>query len=88
MFFQCPGAANLRTPTITLKKCPQCGEEIEVFSNDTAVKCSGCGFTVYNDLLSCAQWCKQARECLGDEMYRKLMEQEKSPDGKESSSRT
>jgi hypothetical protein len=27
----CPGAANLRTPTLTIRKCPQYGEEAEVF---------------------------------------------------------
>ena len=27
MLDHCPGAANLRTPTLTIKKCPQCGEE-------------------------------------------------------------
>ena len=53
-------------------KCPQCGEEIEIFSNDVSVKCGRCGFTVYNDILSCVQWCKYARECVGEETYRKL----------------
>ncbi|HON80942.1 MAG TPA: hypothetical protein PLN56_01590 [Methanoregulaceae archaeon] len=72
MLDRCPGAANIRTPTLAIKKCPQCGEEIEVFSNDVSVKCSRCGFTVYNDLLSCVQWCKYARECVGEETYRKL----------------
>jgi ribosomal protein S27AE len=74
MLYRCPGAANIRTPTLTVRKCPQCGEGIEIFSNDIAVKCSRCGFTVYNDIQSCIRWCKEARECLGDEMYRKLME--------------
>ena len=72
MHDRCPGAANIRTPTLTIKKCPRCGEEIEVFSNDVSVKCSRCGFTVYNDILSCVQWCKYARECVGEETYRKL----------------
>lgn len=77
MFDRCPGAANIRTPTLTIKKCPQCGEEIEIFSNDVSVKCSRCGFTVYNDILSCVQWCKYARECVGEETYRKLTEKKK-----------
>ena len=63
----CPGAANLRTPTLTIKKCPQCGEEVELFSNDISVKCSGCGFVVYNDIESCIQWCRHAKECVGEE---------------------
>jgi hypothetical protein len=33
--------------------------------------------TVYNDSLSCVQWCKYARECVGEETYRKLTEKKK-----------
>lgn len=76
MLGRCPGSANLRTPTLAIKRCPQCGEEVEVFSNDVSVPCPGCGFVVYNDLLSCVQWCKYAKECVGEEVYRKLMERE------------
>jgi len=74
MFDHCPGAANIRTPTLTIRKCPQCGEEVELFSNDVSVKCSRCGFVIYNDIASCVQWCRHARECVGEEMYRKLTE--------------
>ncbi|HDP36364.1 MAG TPA: hypothetical protein ENN27_00625 [Candidatus Atribacteria bacterium] len=72
MFDKCPGAANIRTPTIKIKKCPECGEEVEIFSDEMQVKCSNCGFTVYNDLQSCVQWCKYAKECVGEELYKKL----------------
>jgi hypothetical protein len=74
MFDRCPGAAHVRTPTLTIKKCPSCGGEIEIFSNDIAVKCSKCGFTVYNDIASCVQSCRYARECVGEELYNRLME--------------
>jgi NADH pyrophosphatase NudC (nudix superfamily) len=79
MLDHCPGAANLRTPTLSIRKCPQCGEEVELFSNDISVKCSGCGFVVYNDIESCIQWCRHAKECVGEEMYRKLMERKSAP---------
>jgi ribosomal protein S27AE len=74
MHDHCPGTANLRTPTLTIKKCPQCGEEVEIFSNDVKVACGNCGFIIYNDITSCIQWCKYAKECVGEEMYRKLVE--------------
>lgn len=77
----CPGAANLRTPTLAIKKCPQCGEDVELFSNDISVKCS-CGFVVYNDIESCIQWCKHAKECVGEAMYNKLVERKPVPDKK------
>ena len=74
MFDHCPGTANLRTPTLSIKKCPHCGEEVEVFSNDVKVTCTSCGFVIWNDITSCVRWCKYARECVGEEMYRKLTE--------------
>jgi ribosomal protein S27AE len=73
MFEQCPGASNIRTPTIELKTCPQCSTEIEMFSSDMQMNCPKCGFTVYNDLESCIQWCKYAKECVGEEVYERLM---------------
>jgi len=73
MFGQCPGASNIRTPTIELKTCPQCSTEIEMFSSDMQMDCPKCGFTVYNDLESCIQWCKYAKECVGEEVYERLM---------------
>ena len=68
----CPGSAFIRTPELTIKECPECGEEVEVFSNDFSVKCEKCGFTVFNDQQSCIDWCKYARDCLGDEVYERL----------------
>jgi len=76
MFDQCPGAAHIRTPTLEIKKCPQCGEEVEIFSNEMQVECGNCGLTIYNDLESCVQWCKYAKECVGEELYKKLMKKE------------
>ena len=72
MDFRCPGTANLRTPTLEIKKCPQCGEEVEIFSNELKATCRNCGFTIYNDLQSCIEWCWYARECLGEELYQRL----------------
>ncbi len=54
--------------------CPQCGHEIEIFSVDTEAACEHCGFVIYNDQLSCVQWCKYARQCVGDRMYEDMME--------------
>ena len=66
--------AKPRTPTISEKICPKCGNVIELFSIDTQVACDKCGFVAYNDDLSCVQWCEHARKCVGDEMYEQLME--------------
>ena len=55
------------------KTCPNCGAEIEIFSVDTEATCEKCGFTIYNDTLNCVQWCKYARQCVGDKMYEQMM---------------
>jgi len=68
----CPGAANVKgIPTLKLKTCPQCGEEVELFSSDVQVTCK-CGFVVYNNIQSCVQWCVAAKECVGEELYEQL----------------
>lgn len=75
------------------KVCPRCGNLVEVFSIDTEVVCDRCGFVIYNDTLSCVQWCKYAKQCVGPEMYERMMrvveeqkrkrrQTEASPDGK------
>ena len=62
-----------KTPTISEKICPNCGNVIELFSIDTEVACEKCGFVAYNDELSCVQWCKHAKACVGEAMYEHLM---------------
>lgn len=69
----CPGTQRLKTPTLEIKICPVCGSEIEIFSTDISVPCDKCGFVAYNNIQSCIQWCQYARECVGDELYEKLM---------------
>ncbi len=72
---RCPGADRLRDPKITEKICPVCGHTIEIFSCDTEVACENCGFVAYNEALTCAKWCKYAENCLGTELYNKLVRQ-------------
>jgi DNA-directed RNA polymerase subunit RPC12/RpoP len=72
MIYQCPGNINMRTPIIKLKKCPQCGEEVELFSIDMKVDCPACGQHVYNNINSCIDYCEYAEKCLGTETYQKL----------------
>ena len=59
--------------TINEKVCPNCGNIIELFSVDTEVACDKCGFVAYNDALSCVQWCKYAKQCVGEKMYESMM---------------
>ena len=71
MFNRCPGVE--RSIRIELYKCPKCGAEVEIFSNEVKVKCYQCGEMVYSERLpSCIDWCASARECLGEERWRQL----------------
>ena len=66
----CQGKPQIK---IMERTCPQCGHEVEIFSIDTQVACENCGFVIYNDTLTCVQWCKYARKCMGDEMVERLL---------------
>jgi len=58
---ECPGGDM----KITFSECPFCHEEVEFFTGDTKVKCSGCGRSVPRDPadLSCLAWCPAASQC-------------------------
>ena len=71
----CPGSGNVKgAQTLTVKICPKCGSEIEIFSADLKVICEGCGFIAYNDTQNCIMWCRYARECVGDAVYKRFAE--------------
>ena len=74
MIYQCPGNLNMRTPTIKIKHCPDCGGEVELFSIDMKVDCPSCGTPVFNNINSCIDYCQYAEKCLGAETYQKLKE--------------
>lgn len=73
MKFKCPGSCNNSTPQLVIKTCPECGNEIEMFSIDMKAVCDRCGFEAFNDIQSCIEWCQHAEECIGAELYRKLV---------------
>jgi hypothetical protein len=76
MLSGCPGAGNIKgAPSIKVKICPECGGEIELFSSDADGSCRSCGFIAYNDTPSCVSWCRYAVQCVGAEMYERLMKE-------------
>jgi NADH pyrophosphatase NudC (nudix superfamily) len=72
MFDKCPGANSIRTPKLKVKKCPECGGDVEIFSTDLQVQCPTCGHAVFDNLQSCITWCKYAKECVGEDLYERL----------------
>ncbi|MBQ0135621.1 MAG: hypothetical protein KBS43_02680 [Oscillospiraceae bacterium] len=67
----CQGHSH--TPEIIDRICPTCGAEMEIFSTEATATCDKCGTVIYNDKISCAMWCKYAKECFGEETYNNLM---------------
>ncbi len=78
----CPGSIGLRgAPNLKIKICPECGSEIELFSNEVSSNCEKCNFTAWNNIQSCIAWCEKAKECVGEEMYNRMMSVPKEAEG-------
>jgi len=72
MNFKCPGQddRNLKVETVS---CPGCGYKVEIFSDEMQHKCPKCKHKVTREKLpSCIDWCKYAKECIGEEKYKRL----------------
>jgi len=47
-----------------------------MFSDELRVKCPKCKQFIYKEKVpSCIEWCKAARECLGEERWQKMQTQ-------------
>jgi NADH pyrophosphatase NudC (nudix superfamily) len=72
----CPGQ-DTRNLRISLYKCPTCGYEVEMFSDEVKAKCPNCKTVVYKEEMpSCIEWCASARKCLGEERWKQLKGEE------------
>ena len=66
----CPGARLLRQPVPELFPCPNCGTEVEIWSDEFRRVCPKCRKMVLRPGgMSCLEWCKQAKECVGEATY-------------------
>ncbi|MCS4540996.1 MAG: hypothetical protein HY929_01535 [Euryarchaeota archaeon] len=76
MEVKCPGSAAIRRPTIVIVKCTNCGEEVEIFADEMKAKCDKCGTIVFRESVpSCIEWCSYAKKCIGEEKYKKIIEE-------------
>lgn len=69
---KCPGQDfHDKLPELKYKKCPRCGNEVELWPPGFIAKCDRCGCEVRAEgIPSCADWCKYVKECLGEEKYK------------------
>ncbi len=71
--FSCPGSGGIKDPTIEIVKCSYCGTENELFTDENSVSCENCQKIVTRTSdPSCIDWCKWAKECIGEEKYMEL----------------
>lgn len=67
---RCSGATAFSRPTIEVLPCPDCGADVEVWSDEATGQCPSCSRAVIRSVSqSCVDWCRYAKECLGDEKF-------------------
>lgn len=69
---RCPGSLSFSQPKPDIVKCPDCGSDVEIWSDEATGICPKCSKAVIRTFTqSCVDWCKFAKECLGDEKFKK-----------------
>jgi len=67
---KCPGQDSRywKPGAIFEAKCPNCGDEVEFFKDDTTRICKNCGHRFLNPGLDfgCASYCQYAEQCIGN----------------------
>ncbi|MBM2825171.1 MAG: Hemerythrin protein [Dehalococcoidales bacterium] len=72
----CPGSRTIREPRPENITCPNCGTEVEIWTDELKAGCPHCGNKVLRaQQASCIDWCPHARECVGPEVYERLRPQ-------------
>jgi hypothetical protein len=69
----CPGSNEIKQPKPEDIPCRNCGKPVEIWSDETESKCKECG-QINSRILgpSCIDWCAFAKECVGEDKYKKL----------------
>ncbi|MCM8771593.1 MAG: phosphohydrolase [Candidatus Omnitrophica bacterium] len=73
---KCPGI-DPRFLKVEVKKCEKCGYEVEIFSDEVRTRCPKCKSYVYREMPSCIDWCKYAKECIGEKKWKELIGRKK-----------
>ena len=70
MLMKCPGQDSRywKPEAIFDAKCPECGNAVEFFKDDTMRRCKNCGHKFLNPNMDfgCAAYCKYADQCIGN----------------------
>ena len=71
----CPGAVRIKEPVPELFKCPRCGFDVEIWTNENSRLCNKCGQMVSREQVpTCVEWCKYAADCVGEDALKRYLE--------------
>lgn len=78
MIFNCPGSQKFKNPQPENIKCPCCGSQVEIWTDEVSAICASCGKKVARgEDQSCLDWCRYAKDCVGQEIYNRYMKNKK-----------
>ena len=78
MNFKCPGSQSFSQPKPEGIKCPFYSYEAEIWTDEVKTTCPKCKKTFMREQKqSCLDWCKYAKECVGEDVYRKYKKNKK-----------
>jgi len=68
---QCPGSSAFAQPKLEIVECPDCGGDVEVWSDEADGLCPACKKPVVRrNTQACMDWCRYAVQCLGEVKYK------------------
>lgn len=71
----CPGSKSFRQPQPEVMKCPSCSQEVEIWTDEIQATCPNCKQVLMREAgVSCFDWCKYAKECVGIQVYNKYVQ--------------
>ena len=81
MIFKCPGSHSFSQPHPEIIKCHFCSAEVEIWSDEVKATCISCKKIITREQAqSCLEWCKYAKDCVGDEVLKKYQESRSEQD--------
>lgn len=87
MISECPGVKFFKQPEAEILRCPNCSIEVEIWTDEVKAACPQCKTVVTREQgQSCLDWCKFAKECVGEDLYKKYLDNIKISKGKSNSS--